>query len=206
MLSDTAILRKIERQPRNTAGYKLLVRELGVRGNDRRELSDRLARLVGRGELVQVVRDRYAIPQASHGKNVVLGRLSMHRDGYGFVIPESTEVAQRITGDIYVNPSAIGSAMHGDRVMVQIGAVRSDGRAEGRILRILGRAHPTVVGIFHYGSRYNFVTPIDEKITQDVMIPLGMETPPAVADEQETHAPTAAPELRKGSQHRVLGK
>ena len=164
-LSDSAILRKIERQPRHTAGYKQLVRELGVRGNDRRELADRLRQLVARGELVQVDGDRYSIPQVAKSKNAVTGRLTMHRDGYGFVIPEKVEVQQRISGDIYIHANAIGSAMHGDRVLVEIGTIRPDGRAEGRILRVLGRAHPTVVGAFHYGPRYNYVRPMDEKIT-----------------------------------------
>jgi len=205
MLSDSAILKKIERQPRHTAGYKQLVRELGVRGNDRRELAERLRQLVARGELVQADGDRYAIPQAAKSKNALTGRLTMHRDGYGFVIPENDEVRQRISGDIYIPPSAIGSAMHGDRVLVENGAIRSDGRAEGRILRVLGRAHPTVVGTFHYGPRYNYVRPMDEKITLDVIIPRGMESPENITtkDTQEGQGR----EQRKGKQvHRVIGE
>src|SRR5437764_11832195 len=123
MLSDSAILKKIERQPRHTAGYKQLMREMGVRGNDRRELAERLRQLVARGELVQSDGERYSIPQAAKSKNAVTGRLTMHRDGYGFVIPDSPEVRQRISGDIYVHANAIGSAMHGDRVLVEIGAI-----------------------------------------------------------------------------------
>ena len=205
MLSDSAILKKIERQPRHTAGYKQLVRELGVRGNDRRELAERLRQLVARGELVQADGDRYAIPQAAKSKNALTGRLTMHRDGYGFVIPENDEVRQRISGDIYIPPSAIGSAMHGDRVLVEIATIRSDGRAEGRILRVLGRAHPTVVGTFHYGPRYNYVRPMDEKITLDVIIPRGMESPENITtkDTQEGQGR----EQRKGKQvHRVIGE
>jgi ribonuclease R len=177
MLSDSTILKKIERQPRHTAGYKQLVRELGVRGNDRRELAERLRQLVARGELVENDGDRYSIPQAAKSKNAVTGRLTMHRDGYGFVIPEKAEVQQRISGDIYIHSNAIGSAMHGDRVLAEIATIRSDGRAEGRIVRVLGRAHPTVVGTFHYGPRYNYVRPRDEKITLDVIIPRGLELP-----------------------------
>ena len=41
------------------------------------------------------------------------------------------------------------------------------------------RAHPTVVGIFHYGKRHNYVKPIDEKVTQEIVIPPGMEIPKA---------------------------
>jgi len=205
MLSDSAILKKIERQPRHTAGYKQLVRELGVRGNDRRELAERLRQLVARGELVQADGDRYAIPQAAKSKNALTGRLTMHRDGYGFVIPENDEVRQRISGDIYIPPSAIGSAMHGDRVLVEIGTIRSDGRAEGRILRVLGRAHPTVVGTFHYGPRYNYVRPMDEKITLDVIIPRGMESPENITTKDIKEG--QGREQRKGKQvHRVIGE
>ncbi len=56
--------------------------------------------------------------------------------------------------------------MHGDQVLVELGRKRDDGRAEGRILRVLTRGNPTVVGTFHHGSRHNYVTPIDEKVTQ----------------------------------------
>jgi ribonuclease R len=188
MLSDRAILDKIDRQPKQTAGYKQLVRELGLHGDQRGELNQRLERLVERGELVEIPGDRYAIPRAA-GRNLVLGRLSMHRDGYGFVIPESADVKQRLSGDIFVPAVAIGTAMHGDRVLVEMGAVR-DGRAEGRIVRVAGRAHPTVVGTFHYGTRFNYVTPIDEKITQEIVIP----------------SSAAAPAAPREGRHRVLGQ
>jgi ribonuclease R len=204
-LSDSAILRKIERQPRHTAGYKQLVRELGVRGNDRRELADRLRQLVARGELVEANGDRYSIPQAAKSKNAVTGRLTMHRDGYGFVIPEKAEVQQRISGDIYVHANAIGSAMHGDRVLVEIGTIRPDGRAEGRILRVLGRAHPTVVGTFHYGPRYNYVRPMDEKITLDVIIPRGMEFPETKTAEDAGDAEQKG-HKKSRAVHRVIGE
>src|SRR5579864_6161165 len=208
MLSDSAILKKIERQPRHTAGYKQLVRELGVRGNDRRELAERLRQLVARGELVQADGDRYAIPQAAKSKNALTGRLTMHRDGYGFVIPENDEVRQRISGDIYIPPSAIGSAMHGDRVLVEIATIRSDGRAEGRILRVLGRAHPTVVGTFHYGPRYNYVRPMDEKITLDVIIPRGMELPETktAEDAGDAEGKPGKKQKKQAPVHRVIGE
>jgi ribonuclease R len=204
-ISDTAILKKIERQPRHTAGYKQLVRELGVRGNERRELAERLRQLVARGELVQADGDRYSIPQTAKSKNAVTGRLTMHRDGYGFVIPERAEVQQRISGDIYIHTNAIGSAMHGDRVLVEIGTIRSDGRAEGRILRVLGRAHPNVVGTFHYGPRYNYVRPMDEKITLDVIIPRGMEIPQTTTTE-DAEVKEGKKHGKRMPAHRVIGE
>ncbi|MBZ5626968.1 MAG: RNB domain-containing ribonuclease [Acidobacteriia bacterium] len=200
-LSDPAILKKIERQPKGTAGFKQLVRELGLHGAARRELSERLQRLVSSGQLIQVDSDRYAIPKAAASKNVLVGKLSMHRDGYGFVTPDAASDAHlkaQLSGDIFIPPPAVGSAMHGDRVLVEIGTIRPDGRAEGRIVRPVVRAHSTVVGIFHHGDRGNYVTPIDQKITQEIVIPPGME----YAEEQSS----ADKSRKQKSVHRVLGE
>ena len=215
MLSDSAILKKISSQPKRSAGFKQLVRELGLHGDARRGLSERLQKLVASGQLLQVDSDHYAIPQPVSGKNVLVGRLSMHRDGFGFVIPDPSSLddrlKQRLSGDIFIPPPAIGSAMHGDRVLVEIGAIRPDGRAEGRILRTVHRAHSTVVGIFHYGQRRNYVTPVDQKITQEIVIPPGMESPNSVSSVPSVVKSQSKPQRTQGAQrksdpHRVLGE
>jgi len=215
-ISDSAILHNIERQPKGSAGFKQLVRELGLHGDERRQLSDRLQRLVSSGQLIQVDSDRFAIPKSAPGKNVLVGRLSMHRDGYGFVSPDASSLNARLktqlAGDIFIPPPAIGSAMHGDRVLVEVGTIRPDGRAEGRIVRPVVRAQSTVVGIFHHGNRGNYVTPIDQKISQEIVIPPGMEYP-----REQTSAGVSVPEpsdvrydggtgsKKKKSVDRVLG-
>ena len=210
MISDSAILKKIERQPKRTAGFKQLVREMGIHGDAGRELSERLKRLVSGKQLVQVDSDRYAIPQASSGKNLIVGRLSMHRDGFGFVIPDASALDERLkarlSGDIFIPPPAVGSAMHGDRVLVEITTIRPDGRAEGRIVRPLHRAHSTVVGIFHYGNRYNYVTPLDRKISQEIIIPKGLELPEKASDDGAAPGKEDKRKKTKKSVHRVLGE
>ena len=183
MLSDAIILKKIQRQPKQAAGYKQLVRELGLHGDQRKELSGRLQKMISAGQLVKIDSDRYAIPQAAaaSGRNLIAGKLSLHRDGFGFVIPDLSSAAPnlkgRLSGDIFVPPHMVGSAMHGDQVLVEVTNIRDDGRAEGRILRPVHRAHMTVVGIFHYGSRNNYVVALDNKISQQIVIPHGMEYP-----------------------------
>jgi ribonuclease R len=146
----------------------------------------------------------------SKGRNLLVGRLTMHRDGFGFVIPDATSLDDslkaRLAGDVFIPPPAIGSSMHGDRVLVEVSAIRTDGRAEGRILRSLSRAHPTVVGIFHYGHRQNYVKPIDEKVTQEIVIPPGMEIP-----SENVAPPSSAPVVgasrpHKQSVNRVIGE
>jgi len=226
MLSDANILKKIERQPKRAAGFKQLVRELGLHGEQRRDLDERLDRLVAGGKLIRVDSDRYALPSTSAGKNMIVGRLSMHRDGYGFVIPDPKSLTDRfkgLAGDIFIPPPFIGNAMHGDQVLVEVGNIRPDGRAEGRIIRPVNRAQSTVVGTFHHGSRYNFVTPLDEKLRQEIVIPPGAEYPDAArtgtdgTEEQNSAdpSPKAAKPSRPASReskragarsvHRVLG-
>ncbi|MFY9791114.1 MAG: VacB/RNase II family 3'-5' exoribonuclease [Candidatus Sulfotelmatobacter sp.] len=204
MLSDATILKHIARQPKRSAGFKQLVRELGLHGAARGELDTQLQKLVAGGLLVQLNSDRYALPQAAADKNLVAGRLTMHRDGFGFVIPDANSLAPALksllAGDIFIPPHAIGNAMHGDRVLVDVVATRSDGRAEGRIVRSVVRSHPTVVGIFHYGSRHNYVKPIDSKITQEIVIPHGMEIPDVKAAGE-----TPVLHSKKKSVDRVLG-
>jgi len=209
MPTDADILRKIEGQPKQTAGIKQLIREFGLHGNERRELQERLSRLVSKGQLKQLDSDRYSIPQTASARNLVVGRLSMHRDGFGFVIPDPASLDQRlktrIAGDIFVPPHAIGNAMHGDRVAVEVTAVRPDGRAEGRIVRPLHRAHATVVGTFHYGRRHNSVVPIDQKIAGEIVIPPGDEvvvTSEVIPSEARNPARSSA----GPSRHRVLGE
>jgi ribonuclease R len=202
MLSDAAILKHVARQTKRQAGFKQLVRELGLHGDERQELNERLQKLAAAGSLIPVDSDRYALPQAAADSNLVVGRLTMHRDGFGFVVPDAKALSGRfkaIVGDIFIAPHVIGNAMHGDRVLVDVANIRPDGRAEGRIVRPVFRAHPTVVGVFHYGSRRNYVTPFDSKITQEIVIPAGLEFPAADShgeargDTREIPRPAASP-------------
>ena len=113
----------------------------------------------------------------------VAGRLVGHRDGYGFVIPDQPLPDTR--GDIFIGAAAMGGALHGDRVLVSGLRVRSDGRAEGRIQRVLERAQNTVVGEFRFGHRANYVIPFDDRIPHQIVIPRGQEQPPGAAAQRE---------------------
>ncbi|MGQ9633972.1 MAG: ribonuclease R, partial [Bryobacteraceae bacterium] len=112
--------------------------------------------------------------------NVIQGRLSIHRDGYGFVIPD--QPVPGVEGDIFVPRERAEKAMHGDRVLVRLTRRQADGRAEGEIVEVLERAHPTVVGEFRVRRRGNFVVPHDERIRGWIEIPPGMEVPRAAQD------------------------
>jgi ribonuclease R len=66
---------------------------------------------------------------------------------------------------------------HGDRALVHVTRRSAEGRAEGELVRVLRRAHFTVVGEFRVRKRGNFVVPSDDRIQQWIAIPEGMELP-----------------------------
>ncbi len=171
--TDSELLEHIANAPHARASFKQLVRELGVRGTAREELESALARLAGRGDLVELRGGQYIA--TSRSREFAAGRLQMHREGYGFVISDHPD--ETIRGDIFVPPASAEKAMHGDRVLVRIGRIGSDGRAEGEIVRVLQRAHRTVVGEFRIRVNGNFVVPHDERIQQWIEIPPGLEMP-----------------------------
>ena len=147
------------------------------------QLADLVQALVKSGRLIETGRDRYTLAEhAAARQNLIAGRLTMHRDGYGFVIPNAAQPAwvphpfvllrskggrHRLAVTFSFLPSALGSAMHGDQVLVELGRKKEDGRAEGRILRVLSRGNPSVVGTFHYGVAAQLRHPDDEKITKE---------------------------------------
>src|SRR5215469_850485 len=211
-MTDRELVARISRSAGGKAGYKQLVRELGLGGGrERRLLLEQLARLTSRGELSKLDREMWSIPRkttaAGSRDNLVAGRLDLHRDGYGFVRPFARQAQGE--DDIFIPPDEINGAIQGDQVLVELAPPRADGRRLGRIARIIERRNPTVVGTFHYGppvSRFgeqgmeyagfrrepvNHVVPFDDRMTQAILIPEGAEI-------------TARREA--GTPHRVLGE
>jgi ribonuclease R len=186
-MTDRELVTRIARSAGQKAGYKQLVRELGLGGGrERRLLLEQLARLTARGELVKLDREHWSIPRAISGvggtrENLSAGRLDLHRDGYGFVRPNARQASGQ--EDIFIPPNEINGAMQGDQVLVEVDPPKADGRRLGRIVRVLERRNPTVVGVFHYArsgrAQGNLVVPFDERMTQPILIPDGQELPEA---------------------------
>jgi len=194
-MTDGELLGRIARSAGQKAGYKQLVREFSLGGGrERRLLLEQLARMTARGTLVKLDREHWSIPKPVGTRdNLAAGRLDLRRDGYGFVRPN----ARQATGgeDIFIPPNEINGAMQGDQVLVEVEPPKADGRRLGRIVRILERRNPTVVGVFHYArsdrQQGHSVVPFDERMTQPILIPEGQELP-------QTAVAPATP-------HRVLG-
>ena len=132
---------------------------------------------------------------AAPRRDELTGRLVLHHDGYGFVVPDTP--TPQYAGDIFIPRTAIEDAMHGDHVLAKIlrtGTGPGPQRAEGRIVRVLNRAHPSVVGLFRYGQRGNYVLPYDARMQHSVEILPGDELTPQLAEKLglPAHASAAA--------------
>jgi ribonuclease R len=163
-MTDKELIARIARSAGGKAGYKQLVRELSLGGGrERRLLLEQLARLTVRGELTKLDREHWSIPRPLGTRdNLAAGRLDLHRDGFGFVRPNARQASGTDRGphgqvlvrgvgeDIFIPPNEINGAMQGDQVLVEVEPPKADGRRMGRIVRVLERRNPTVVGVFHY--------------------------------------------------------
>ena len=167
--TDASLLEHVRKLPHARATYKQLVRELRLHGEKRDDLDVALDRLCDKGLLAELRSGHFVA--VGENTEYVAGRLSIHRDGFGFLIPDAGK------NDIFLPPSEAAKGMNGDRALVHITRIGREGRAEGEILRILRRAHMTVVGEFRIRKRGNFVVPSDERLQQWIVIPEGMELP-----------------------------
>ncbi len=168
MLSRDQALQLIRDKVTHPATVRDLQQTLRIPREERNGFKRLIRTLVADGALVQTRDNRVGLPDRM---NLVVGRLSTHPSGFGFVVPES---GAEETGDIYVSAANIKEAMHGDRVVVRIESYREGKGAEGRIIRILERAQASVVGRYEVDEAgLGFAVPFDKRLIVDVHIPAG---------------------------------
>jgi ribonuclease R len=201
MLNHEQLMRLIRDEMDHPATPREMQQRLKIPREQRGILSRLLKELTRRGDLIETRGNRYGVPDRM---NLVVGRITTHPRGFGFVAvergpaPEPKRPARKPArrrhtsrgekekpardagpvweGDLYIAGSNLNQAMHGDRVVARVERIGSDGRAEGRIVRILERASSTIVGRFDAdASGYGFVVPFDRRLIMDVGIPGGDE-------------------------------
>src|ERR1700692_4938855 len=97
-MTDAALLEHITRLPHAKANLKQLIRELGPRIPNRQELETMLARLTALGALIEARSGHFVA--TSGNREFAVGRLSMHRDGYGFLIADRP--VEGVAGGIFI--------------------------------------------------------------------------------------------------------
>jgi len=167
------LIQHIRKLPHGRATLKHLLRERSREGTTRADLEQELARLIQRGDLIETRSGHYTATGVS--REFAVGQLNVHRDGYGFVIPDVP--VPGLKGDVYIPKDSAARAMHGDRVVARISRIERDGKADGEIVRVLRRAHLTVVGEFKIRRTGFFVVPHEDRIKQWIEIPQDIALP-----------------------------
>ena len=143
-----------------------IARKLGLDGSERVALRKTLRELERAGEIARIRKNRYVLPAEA---DLVAGKLSIHQAGYGFLMPERSGEP-----DVFIAAENIGTAMHGDRVVARISrdtpTDRIKGRREGRVIRILERAHDTIVGTLQQSRNFHYVVPDDPRFVHDIYV------------------------------------
>jgi ribonuclease R len=139
--------------------FKEIASKLNLARHERNRLKKILNELINEGG---IVRTRNGLYGPVEEMNLVTGYFDAHKGGYGFVVPEG--IGER---DVFIPPRATLGAMDNDRVVAR---VENKERREGRIIRILERAHARVVGTFEAGKTGFYVRPKSKSIPFDLII------------------------------------
>src|SRR3990167_4229684 len=143
--------------------FKELTRQMQIPKEQRDLFKKLLKDLVKDGHVIKIRGERYGVPAKM---NLISGELTCHPKGFGFVMPEEGGK------DIFINPGNMKGAMHRDKVVARVeGRSKGNGKREGRIIRIVERAHKTIVGRFEKGKGFGIVIPSDERVLQEIIIP-----------------------------------
>jgi ribonuclease R len=158
-----ALLARKDYRPLNKVD---IARKLGVTGAAGVALRKTLRELERAGEIARIRKNRYVLPAEA---DLIAGKLSIHPAGYGFLLPEKSGEP-----DVFIAAENIGTAMHGDRVVARVlrdtPSDRIKGRREGRVIRILERAHDTIVGTLQRSRNFYYVVPDDPRFVHDVYV------------------------------------
>ncbi|WP_312723334.1 ribonuclease R [Stutzerimonas kunmingensis] len=167
------------------AAREELVEEFGlVSEEDIEALRRRLRAMERDGQLIYTRRGTYAPVDKL---DLVCGRVSGHRDGFGFLIPDDG------SDDLFLSPAQMRLVFDGDRCLARVAGLDRRGRREGAIVEVISRAHESIVGRYHIESDVGFVIPDNPKIQQEVLVTPGRALdakPGQFVEVKITHWPT----------------
>ena len=149
-----------------------LAEHFKIDDSESQQFCDLLKELELKGEIVRIKKEQYANPKKA---NLLVGVLDANQKGFGFVVPAK----EGISDDIYVDSEGLGSAMHGDIVVVRLPSTkkRKKGRRQrkkesnvGKIIRVLHRENETIVGTLKKSRHFNYVAPDNSKLPRDIYV------------------------------------
>ena len=144
-------------------GFDGVCTRLGVKDRAvRQALSKRLGAMVRDGQLLLNRAEEYCLLDRLQ---LVVGVVSGHKDGFGFLRPEAGG------DDVFLAYRQMRQVMHGDRIAVRVSGVDSRGRKEGALVEVLERRTRQVAGRFSFESGVGFIQPDNSRISHRIVIP-----------------------------------
>lgn len=163
-----------------------LLEEFGLHDDEQAEALRRRLRAMERdGQLIYTRRGTYAPVDKL---DLVCGRVSGHRDGFGFLVPDDG------SDDLFLGPAQMRLVFDGDRALARVSGLDRRGRREGAIVEVIQRAHESIVGRYFEEAGIGFVEADNPKIQQEVLVTPGRNGGARIGQFVEiriTHWPTA---------------
>ena len=181
-----------------------LLLKLGLDKRDREAVHAMLSDLIAKGKMESAPRGRYV----AKGGRVGPGKENVGTEAIIDIIMSGAGYARLGNGqdDVYIPENAVGTALHGDKVLIRIGSQR--GRAEGKVLQVLERRRTRYVGKVEKKGEQMLLNPDDQKMNRPLLItPEGLNG--AKIGEKviaEMALWTDAREMPRCSVVRILGK
>lgn len=122
------------------------------------ETNSIIKKLIDNGILRRIKRGHFFVPPDI---DIELGRLSLHRNGFGFVCPMSGN-------DIFIPPRFVKNALDGDIVLA--GIVKRHRRSEGWIIDVIKRRSEYVVARYVRDGGIPKGLPLDEKANYGIFL------------------------------------
>jgi ribonuclease R len=147
------------------AAREELAEEFGLSTDEQLEALRRRLRAMERdGQLIYTRRGTYAPVDKL---DLILGRVSGHRDGFGFLVPDDG------SDDLFLSPAQMRLVFDGDRALARVSGLDRRGRREGAVVEVIHRAHESIVGRYYEESGVGFVGADNPKIQQEVLVTPG---------------------------------
>jgi len=151
----------IFRSAKGPLDLRALSKALKVATDAQAILSRRLNAMQRDGQIIIDDTGHYSLATQT---GFIAGRVSSHRDGFGFVIPDEPGE------DLFLPEKEMQKVLHGDRVLAKIVGVDRRGRAEGTIVEVTQRANTHIIGRLLNENGAWIVAPEDQRIPQDVLV------------------------------------
>jgi ribonuclease R len=138
-----------------------IAKKLGVKPEEIDGMAKRLKAMEREGQVKQDAAGNFS---ALVQDNLIVGKVSSHRDGYGFLTPDDG------SPDLFLPEREMARILNGDRVSAKVVGTDRKGRLEGSVTEILERANTHIIGRLINENGVWLIAPEDNRINQDILL------------------------------------